>query len=273
MSYLINVYDPKEWDIYADSTFYPVKPKKVQTLSKWAKDTDADIASNLCFFNFLSSKENPGYTIQYLRIPRLGGDCGYGSNSTPQLVTLPNGDRISGWSTVKKPAMMDGAIISANKTSRRAHNAIGTTTDNRYFVMQNNGNTEYEMCRKITSFLSKYYGTKVKLMLWEDGGGSVGTYCRRSQILYAPLKEGANGRAVASVICARRKANAPKITRTLKKGMTGDDVKLLQMMIGLEADGIFGNGTRTRVFLVQKGLTLTADGIAGPKTLTALGLY
>jgi Putative peptidoglycan-binding domain-containing protein len=271
MSYQINVYNPDEWELYFDSTFYLDKPKKCQALKKWAEDSGADIVSNLCYFNFLSSKENPGYTIQYLRIPRLGGDCGYGSNSTVERLVLPNGDTVSGWATDRLPAVRNNKLISSKGTSIRAHNAIGETTDGRFFTVQNRYNTEAQVARYAINFLEKYYGTSIRLMLWEDGGGSVGTYCRRSGAMYAPMKEGTYGRAVCSVFCAKKKPQL-KLSRTLSKGSRGDDVKILQMMIAAEADGIFGSGTRKKVIEVQKRLGLVADGIAGPKTLSALGL-
>lgn len=269
MSYLIHVYDPKDWELYYDSTAYLTKPKKCQPLYKWAADTGADIVHNLCYFNFMSSKQNPGYTIQYLRIPRLGGDCGYGSNSTIEHIILPNGDEASGWATDHLPAIKNGAIISAKGTSLRPHNAIGVTMDGRYFVVQNRYNTEKQICNYVIRFLKKYYDADIRLMVWEDGGGSVGTYASKSKMMYAPLKEGTNGRAVCSVFCARCKA---RLSRTLSKGCKGEDVKILQMMLALEADGIYGNATKRRVIETQKKLGLTADGIAGPITLKALGL-
>ena len=46
------------------------------------------------------------------------------------------------------------------------------------------------------------------------------------------------------------------------------------MIIGcVEADGVFGNGTKKQLKKVQKNLGLTADGIAGPVTLKKLGVY
>lgn len=269
MSYLINVYDPKDWELYFDSTAYLTKPKKCQYLYKWAADTGADIVSNLCYFNFASSKANPCYTIQYLRIPRLGGDCGYGSNSTIEHIILPNGDEVSGWAADQLPAIRNGVIISAKSTSIRPHNAIGVTTDGRYFTVQNRYNTEKQVCNHAISWLYKYYNAKIKLMVWEDGGGSVGTYSARSKLMYAPLKEGASGRAVCSVFCAKSKA---KVTRTLSRGCKGADVQLLQMMLCIESDGIFGSGTHRAVIEAQRNLGLYADGIVGEKTLTALHL-
>lgn len=273
MSYIINVFDPKEWDLKFDSTFYPTKPKKCQTLKKWSEDNDADLTSNLCFFNFMSSRALPGYTIQYLRIPRLGGDCGYGSNSTTELITLPNGDTVSGWSVTKQPAIRNNQLIYNPVRDYRAKNAIGRTLRGKFFTMQCSGVTQAAAAKHVINFLNKYHNDGVSLMLWEDGGGSVGTYSGKAKTLYAPLKEGANGRSVCSVFCATRKSSAPKITRTLKKGMSGSDVMLLQMIIGcVEADGVFGAGTRNQVKKVQKNLGLTADGIVGPATLKALKL-
>lgn len=61
------------------------------------------------------------------------------------------------------------------------------------------------------------------------------------------------------------------LTRTLRKGSKGNDVKKLQKEIGTKADGIFGNNTRTAVIKFQKNNKLTADGIVGKNTAHALG--
>ena len=52
----------------------------------------------------------------------------------------------------------------------------------------------------------------------------------------------------------------------LKIGSKGDDVKKLQEKLGLTADGIFGNGTATKVKEWQAANGLTADGIVGDGT-------
>lgn len=68
---------------------------------------------------------------------------------------------------------------------------------------------------------------------------------------------------------------------TLRKGMSGDAVKQLQtalknfdyyMFGDIVVDGIYGTGTETAVRGFQSVKNLTADGIAGPQTLAALGL-
>lgn len=52
----------------------------------------------------------------------------------------------------------------------------------------------------------------------------------------------------------------------LKIGSKGDDVKKLQEKLGLTSDGIFGNGTATKVKEWQAANGLTADGIVGDGT-------
>jgi putative chitinase len=65
---------------------------------------------------------------------------------------------------------------------------------------------------------------------------------------------------------------------TMKKGDKGEDVKKLQQALtetGFnpgEIDGSFGNGTLAALIAFQKSSALLADGIAGPRTLFALGL-
>lgn len=61
------------------------------------------------------------------------------------------------------------------------------------------------------------------------------------------------------------------LTRTLRKGSKGNDVKKLQKEVGTKADGIFGNNTRTAVIKFQKNNKLTVDGIVGKNTAHALG--
>lgn len=61
------------------------------------------------------------------------------------------------------------------------------------------------------------------------------------------------------------------LTRTLRKGSKGNDVKKLQKEVGTKADGIFGKNTRTAVIKFQKNNKLTADGIVGKNTAHALG--
>ena len=61
------------------------------------------------------------------------------------------------------------------------------------------------------------------------------------------------------------------LTRILKKGCTGADVKELQKCLKIKADGIFGNNTKEAVKKLQKANKLFADGIVGKNTAHALG--
>ena len=68
-----------------------------------------------------------------------------------------------------------------------------------------------------------------------------------------------------------------KISRLLRQGSTGNDVKWLQKMLTANgcnagaADGIFGPKTLAAVKKFQKRKKLDVDGIAGRNTVTALG--
>lgn len=63
-----------------------------------------------------------------------------------------------------------------------------------------------------------------------------------------------------------------------KQGSRGDEVTAIQTKLSEQGyymgkiDGIFGSGTKNAVISFQKDNGLTADGIAGTKTLSALGI-
>jgi hypothetical protein len=58
--------------------------------------------------------------------------------------------------------------------------------------------------------------------------------------------------------------------RLLKSGTQGNDVAMLQQLLGINADGIFGGQTRARVIEFQQASGLAADGMVGPMTWSAL---
>ena len=59
----------------------------------------------------------------------------------------------------------------------------------------------------------------------------------------------------------------------LKKGRKGAPVRILQEELGVTADGDFGSGTQKALKEWQADNGLTADGIAGPDTFAAMGLF
>jgi peptidoglycan hydrolase-like protein with peptidoglycan-binding domain len=64
----------------------------------------------------------------------------------------------------------------------------------------------------------------------------------------------------------------PAQVRDLKIGDKGDDVKALQVKLGITADGIFGLKTKKAVLNIQVKNGLRADGIVGTNTRKILGL-
>ncbi|CAN5705413.1 hypothetical protein BH09MYX1_BH09MYX1_23840 [soil metagenome] len=58
----------------------------------------------------------------------------------------------------------------------------------------------------------------------------------------------------------------------LRRGLYGEPVRILQEKLGVNADGIFGQGTETALLEYQRANGLSADGIAGPDTFTQMGL-
>jgi murein DD-endopeptidase MepM/ murein hydrolase activator NlpD len=59
-------------------------------------------------------------------------------------------------------------------------------------------------------------------------------------------------------------------TQTLRKGSRGEEVKQLQQILNVYADGIFGNITKLYVMNFQREHKLKADGIVGAKTNAVL---
>jgi uncharacterized protein (TIGR02594 family) len=58
----------------------------------------------------------------------------------------------------------------------------------------------------------------------------------------------------------------PAPPRELKKGDSGDDVAALQTVLGIPADGEFGEITETQVEAFQAACNLDVDGVVGPAT-------
>jgi len=58
----------------------------------------------------------------------------------------------------------------------------------------------------------------------------------------------------------------------LRKGTSGEPVKLLQAKLGVETDGEFGPNTEKALTAWQSKNALNADGVAGPDTFMAMGV-
>lgn len=94
-------------------------------------------------------------------------------------------------------------------------------------------------------------------------GGTIGLDDRKSRYARAKALLGGTVSAPQKSAAAPSKAAA---ARTLRRGMKGDDVKRMQRVLGVTADGDFGFGTDAALKKWQRANGLTADGIAGPRT-------
>jgi peptidoglycan hydrolase-like protein with peptidoglycan-binding domain len=61
------------------------------------------------------------------------------------------------------------------------------------------------------------------------------------------------------------------LTRLLKKGCKGNDVKEMQKIIGTKVDGVFGKNTLSKLKTWQANHGLKADGVVGANTAHSFG--
>jgi putative chitinase len=97
-------------------------------------------------------------------------------------------------------------------------------------------------------------------------GGDIGLADRKQR--YAKAMAALGGQIEASAPVNSQITDA--VTQTLRKGSKGDLVKKLQAALNIGADGDFGQGTENALKKWQDRNGLTADGVAGPKTLAKL---
>jgi putative chitinase len=97
-------------------------------------------------------------------------------------------------------------------------------------------------------------------------GGDIGLADRQAR--YAKAMAALGGQIEASAPVNSQITDA--VTQTLRKGSKGDLVKKLQAALGIGADGDFGQGTENALKKWQDRNGLTADGVAGAKTLAKL---
>jgi len=145
------------------------------------------------------------------------------------------------------------------------------------------------------------WGKKAKLLVKKDGGkagdiivfdwGNDGTRDHVGLIVkknkngtYKTIEGNTSGGKVDNktryqsdihhIIRPKYEAEAKKpfnLTRTLKKGMTGSDVKKLQTKLHITADGIFGDNTKKYLKKYQKSKGWKPVGKCGKKTAYSFG--
>ena len=97
-------------------------------------------------------------------------------------------------------------------------------------------------------------------------GGDIGLADRQQR--FAKAMAALGGKIEASAPVSSQITDA--VTQVLRKGSKGDLVKKLQAALNIGADGDFGQGTENALKKWQDRNGLTADGVAGPKTLAKL---
>ena len=244
-----DIYDPKEWDIWFAAAPYSAASKPAKTLKTWAAEEQADVVYNLCLFNMTGSGSDQygvikGRTLQSLKAKNV--DCGYGG--TAERLTVSPGNVVAG----VKVAVRDGVVLSGmDKSTYRSRNMIGMLADGRIIVVQSSdGCTEEQVARYAAGRYT------IKLLLVQDAGGSTGMYRTSDGYLFAPEKEGADGRPVCSVVCMRKKNKEEKPMGKKK------------VFIGV---GHGGSDPGAVGYLVEKDINLTM-ALACRDFLTAYGV-
>lgn len=111
---------------------------------------------------------------------------------------------------------------------------------------------------KIAQILSGYSGESGEFDIYFD------SYIRSFQLNHNLIADGVVGEQTWRAIAAE----APIVSiKTLRQGKYAMAV---QMLVGVDADGIFGNKTKAAVVAFQTAAGLKADGVVGKNTWTAL---
>ena len=255
MSIRCDIYDRSQYDIWFAAAPYSAAAKPAKTLKQWATDEGADIVYNLALFNMTGSGSGSdrygvikGRTLQYLKAK--GKECGYGG--TAERLSLGSENVVSGWKLAIKDGKVNGSL---GKSDRRSRNMCGLLTDGWYIHVQTSAShTELEVAQYVRD---RY---DVKLLLVQDAGGSTGMYRVSDGYLFAPEKEGTNGRPVCSVVCIKRKNKTavPKEENKMSKkvfigvGHGGSDSGAVGYIVEKEANLVMALACRD--YLVAHGV-------------------
>ena len=249
MSIRCDIYDPKLYQIWFAAAPYSAAGKPAKTLRQWAAEEGADVVYNLALFNMTGEGSDrygviKGRTLQYLKAK--GRECGYGG--TAERLTLDASNIVSGWKLAIKDGKVGGTL---GKSDRRSRNMSGLLKAGRYIHVQASAShTEHE----VAQYVRDHYD--VKLLLVQDAGGSTGMYRVSDKYLFAPEKEGADGRPVCSVVCIKRKnkTTTPKEENKMSKkvfigvGHGGSDTGAVGCIVEKEANLVMALACRDYLF-------------------------
>jgi len=114
-----------------------------------------------------------------------------------------------------------------------------------------------------------YAGAQAQFAAWNKAGGTVVAGLVRRRAEEAALF-GGGSTPQPSPAPSPSPSGTAWCTRLLQVGCSGADVKHLQSLLKVPADGVFGPQTKAAVQAFQRTNGLTADGVVGPRTLAAL---
>ena len=268
MSYNIYILDPVYWNVWLAGQ-RDDSDHVLRSVKNWALINSADLCFNLGVFDTRPGKTH-GASFTYVKGPKILTDASGSFDKTiggrSDILRINEFNECKGYSN----GIRNGCVlINAPMGGSAVRNGVGITTSGKVIIAQSASKvTEKTFASAVNNFVTKR-GEKVKLFVLQDGGGSTNEYSGLSKLSFHATGE---DRKVATVLCAR-KISLPPITRTLKLWSKGEDVRILQTVLGgIEADGSFGFGTRSRLMAAQRALGLAADGICGPLTRAALKL-
>jgi putative chitinase len=210
---------------------------------------------------FGPGKENPD---EYARNPQKLANYVYMDKNRSKGGALGNVKENDGW------AMRGKGLKQV--TGRSNHEAFGKTVgmtaeEAAEYLMTKKGALESALWFWGSRNLNEVADTGDQVRLTKIiNGGDIGLADRQQR--FAKAMAALGGKIEASAPVNSQITDA--VTQVLRKGSKGDLVKKLQAALGIGADGDFGQGTENALKKWQDRNGLTADGVAGPKTLAKL---
>ena len=266
MSVVVDIYDLNDWIAFFGGQ--SPNTNTCKTVKAWTLYYGADIGYNLGVFN-----TNTGASYTYVSGPTVLCDSQGATDpkigGASQVLRIDSKNACKGYSN----GIINGVIsINAPMNGSAVRNGIGLTTNGKVVVAQSKSKmTERAFCIEVNSIVTNRRES-IKLFIFEDGGGSTAKYSNLSKNDWHPTGE---NRPVPTVICFKRKT-APRISRDLYRGATGEDVRMWQTIVGggLVPDGSYGPSCVKAAIKVAKNLGLPTElqkGVSGITLLKKLG--